>query len=170
MYPDQNRVARDFAMRDDTASFSLREQDNQASSLIKYSNEDAIWDLRLNPATPMHLTLETGIGESTIDLAQLHVTELELETGIGNTMVTLPRQGQVQAHIAGNIGNATIHIPAGVAVRLKVSGPMGNVDFPDAYWPQGKLYVSPGYATAANRADLTVERGIGNIIIKQSSQ
>jgi len=169
-YPDQNRVTREFAVRDDTASFSLHEKDNQANSLIKYRNEDAIWDLRLNPTTPMHLTLETGIGESIIDLSQLHVTELDLETGIGNTTLTLPRQGQVQAHIEANVGNSVIHIPAGVAVRLELSEGMGNVDFPDTYRPEGKAYVSPGYATAANRVDLSANRSIGNLTIKQSGE
>ena len=55
-YPNGNHVTRDFAVRDDTATFVLREQDSQANNLVKYQNDAAIWDLRLTPATPMRLT------------------------------------------------------------------------------------------------------------------
>src|SRR5215510_6756625 len=55
-YPDSNRVDRTYEMRGDTATFTLREQDSQRNNLIKYRNDDAIWDLKLVPATPMRLT------------------------------------------------------------------------------------------------------------------
>jgi hypothetical protein len=169
-YPNSNHVTRDFAVRDDTATFVLREQDSQAHSLIKYSDDAAIWDLRLTPATPMRLTLEAGVGENTIDLAQLHVTELDLKTGIGTTTLTLPRQGHVQAQVEGGVGNITIRVPAGVAVRVTISDGLGEIKIPDTYKPHGKLYVSPDYATATDRVDLTVSRGIGNIAIQQISE
>jgi hypothetical protein len=169
-YSDRSSVDRSFALRGDTASFTLREQDSQANSLIKHSDDAAIWDLRLNPATPVRLTLEAGVGEATLDLTQLHVTELDLKTGIGTTTLTLPRQGQLQARVEGGIGNTTIRIPAGVAVRLAIDAGVGNIKFPDVYVQQGDAYVSPDYETAANRIDLTASSGIGNITIKQISE
>src|SRR5215207_5616077 len=165
-YPDQNRVTRTFAIDGDTATFKLREQDSQANNLVKYKNDAAIWALQLTPATPMRLTLEAGVGENTIDLARLLVTDLTLHTGIGSTTLTLPRQGQVQAQIESGVGETIIRVPAGVAVRLAISGGIGNTQFPDTYTQQGQVYVSPGYATAANRVDLTISRGIGDIIIQ----
>jgi hypothetical protein len=169
-YPDQNSVVRDFAIRGDTSTFTLREQDSQANSLVKYRNDKAVWDLRLTPATPMRLTIETGVGEGTIDLAQLHVTDLDVQTGIGNTTLTLPRQGQVQARVEGGVGNTTIHVPAGVAVRLTMSTGIGSISVPTNYSRQGDIAVSPDYDTAANRVDLTASGGIGNITIEQISQ
>lgn len=169
-YSDRSSVDRSFALHDDTASFTLREQDGQANSLFKRSDDAAVWDLRLNPATPMRLTLETGVGNGTIDLAQLHITELDLKTGVGNTTLTLPRQGQLQARVEGGVGNTTISIPAGVAVRLAIDAGVGNVNFPDSYRHEGNVYASPDFATATNRVDLTASGGIGNITIKQISQ
>jgi Cell wall-active antibiotics response 4TMS YvqF len=169
-YSDRSSVDRSFALRGDTASFTLREQHSQANSLIKHSDDAAIWNLRLNPATPMRLTIETSVGASTIDLRQIHVTELDLKTGIGTTTLTLPRQGHVQVHISGGVGNTTIVIPAGVAVRLAIDAGVGSIKFPDAYQQQGDAYVSPDYETAANRIDLTASSGIGNITIKQISE
>jgi hypothetical protein len=169
-YQDRNRVVRDFAVHGDTASFTLREQDSQANSLIKYSDDAAVWDLRLNPATPMRLTLEAGVGNGTIDLAQLHVTELDLKTGIGNTTLTLPRQGHVQARVEGGVGNTTLRIPAGVAVRLTSTAGLGTISVPTNYWRHGDVAISPDFDTAANRVELTASGGIGDITIKQISE
>jgi hypothetical protein len=57
---------------------------------------------------------------------------------------------------SGGVGNTTIRIPAGVAVHLTIDAGGGHVRFPDAYVQQGDVYVSPGFASAANRVDLTV--------------
>jgi hypothetical protein len=169
-YPDSNRVDRTFALSGDTATFTLREQDSQRNSLVKYRNDDAIWDLRLTPATPLRLTIEAGVGESALDLSQLTVTDLDLKTGIGTTTLTLPREGQVQAHIEGGVGNTTIRIPAGVAVRLTIDAGVGSVSVPANYWHQGDVYVSPDYDAATNRVELTASSGIGTIAIQQNSE
>jgi hypothetical protein len=169
-YPDHNRVERAFSVRGDTATFSLREHDSQATSLIKYNYDGAIWDLRLAPATPMRLTIETAVGEGTIDLGRLHVTDLTLTAGIGQTTLTLPREGQVRADVSGGVGETTIRIPAGVAVRLALDTGIGSVHVPAAYQKRGNVYVSEGYETAANRVDLTVSSGIGEIVIEQAGE
>ena len=169
-YPDQNRVTRAFAIDGDTATFKLREQDSQANNLVKYHNDAAIWNLRLTPATPMHLTLEAGVGENTIDLAELLVTDLTLKTGIGNTTLTLTRQGQLHAIIEGGVGNTIIRIPAGVALHVKNNAGLGELNLPHNYWRQGDVAVSPGYETSPNRVDLTINTGIGNVTIQQISE
>jgi hypothetical protein len=127
-YPEANRVDRTFAMRGDTATFKLYEQDSQRNNLIKYRNDDAVWDLRLNPAIPMRLTIEAGVGESTLNLAQLKVTDLDLKTGIGATTLTLPREGQLQAHVEGGVGQTTVRIPSGVAVRIALDAEIGKME------------------------------------------
>jgi hypothetical protein len=166
-YPDSNRVDRTFALSGDTATFTLHEHDSQRNDLIKYRNDDAIWDLRLAPATPMRLTIEAGIGEGTLDLAQLKVTDLDLKTGIGRTTLTLPKAGHVQAHIEGGVGNTTIRIPAGVAARIALDAGVGKVEVLGNYQRRGNSYISPDYDSAANRVDLTASSGIGTITIQQ---
>jgi hypothetical protein len=169
-YPQANRVDRAFVVRGDVANFSLREQDSQRNSLFKYRDDHAIWNLDLAPATPTHLTIEAGVGESTLDLAQLNVTDLDLKTGIGATKLTLPREGQVQAHIEGGIGGTRIRIPAGVAARITLDTGIGGVEVLGNFQRQGNHYISPDYDTAANRVDLTASSGIGGITIEQLGQ
>jgi len=167
-YQDRSTVARGFVMRGDTAAFTLREQDTQANSLIKQGN--VIWDLRLNPATPMRLTIATDLGNSMIDLAQLHLTDLDLKSGVGNTTLTLPRQGHVQARVSGDVGNVTIRIPDGVAVRIESSAGLGDISVSGDERRQGDVYVSPDFDTAANRIDLHASSGIGTITIQPISE
>ncbi len=169
-YVDSSSVTRDFAMRGDTAAFTLREQDSYANSLIKQGNDAIIWDLRLNPATPMRLTIATDVGNSMIDLAQLHLTDLDLKSGVGNTTLTLPRQGHVQARVSGDVGNVTIRIPDGVAVRIESSAGLGDISVSGDYRRQGDVYVSPDFDTAANRIDLHASSGIGAITIQPISE
>jgi hypothetical protein len=169
-YPERNSVTRASSIDGEIATFTLREQDSQANSLVKYRDDAAIWDLRLNPATPMRLTIEAGVGEGTIDLAQLEVTDLDVQTGIGNTMLTLPRQGHFQARVEGGVGNTTIRVPAGLAVRLTSTTGLGNISVPANYRRQGDVTVSPDFDSAANRVELTASGGIGNITIQQISE
>jgi hypothetical protein len=169
-YPEANRVDRAFAMRGDTASFTLREEDSQRNTLFKYRDDDAIWDLGLAPATPTRLTIEAGVGQSTLDLAQLNVTELDLKTGVGQTTLTLPSQGHVRAHVEGGVGTTTIHIPAGVAARITLDTGLSQVNLRGNYQREGKSYISPNYDTATNRVDLTASTGVGNMTIEQIGQ
>jgi hypothetical protein len=169
-YPETHRVDRTFAVSGDTATFKLHEQDGQWNSLIKNPNDEAVWDLRLTPATPMRLAIDAGVGEGTIDLTQLKVTDLDLKTGVGTTTLTLPRQGQVRAHLSGGVGNTTIRIPAGVAVRIAPDAGIGSVDVRGNYRRHGSTYISPDFDTAANRVDLTASSGVGAITIQQISE
>jgi len=169
-YPDGNRVDRTFALSGDTATFTLREQDSQRNNLIKYRNDDAIWDLGLSPATPLRLAIEAGVGQSTLDLSQLTVTELDLKTGVGTTTLTLPSEGHLQAHIEGGVGNTTIRIPAGIAVRIALDAGIGGVEVRGNYQRRGNRYISPDFDSAANRVDLTASSGIGAITIQQIGQ
>jgi hypothetical protein len=169
-YPQTNRVDRTFEMRGDTAAFTLHEQDSQRNDLVKYRNDDAIWDLKLTPAIPLRMTIEAGIGESTLDLTQLKLIDLDLKTGIGVTTLTLPKAGQVQAHVEGGVGNTTIRIPPGVAVHIALDAGVGEVKVLGNYRRHGDGYISPGYDSAANRVDLTASSGIGTITIEQIGQ
>jgi hypothetical protein len=169
-YPQTNRVDRTFEMRGDTAAFTLQEQDSQRNDLVKYRNDDAVWDLRLTQTTPLRLAIEAGIGESTLDFTQLKLTDLDLKTGIGATTLTLPREGHLQAHVQGGVGNTTLRIPAGVAVRIALDAGVGKVEVLGNYQRRGNSYISPNFDSAANRVDLTASSGIGTITIEQSGQ
>jgi hypothetical protein len=167
---EQRPVVQTFAVSGDTATFTLRQQGGSATSMIKQGDDAVLWDLRLNPATPIHLVIETGAGEGAIDLTELQITDLDFKTGVGTTTLTLPRAGQVRARVSSDVGNMTIRVPTGVAVRIEASAGLGDIDVSGNYRRQGDSYVSPDFDSAANRIELHASSGIGSITIQPVSE
>jgi hypothetical protein len=169
MRAPRDQLTQNFSVSDDTAFFTLQNR-GPSGWLIPFGNQRSdqiIWDLRLNQDVPIKLKVDAGVGVATLDLARLHISDVDVTTGIGKTTVILPAQGRAQAHIIGGIGETTITIPAGVAVRIASEAGLGQVHVQGDYPRQDKLYLSPNYETAANRVDLQVSGGIGSITIIQ---
>ena len=162
-------MVRGFVVRDDTATFTLREDDSQRNVLDNV-DESPVWNLWLSKATPLRLTLETGVGESTIDLSQLHVTVSRSQERRWSDHRDAAPSGRMRAELSGGIGSTTVVIPAGVPVRVESSVGLGNIIVPSTYLQQGEAYVSPEATTAVGQIELTVNGGIGGITIKLSGE
>ncbi len=161
------RLVRDFHKSGDTAVFTLRSEGFTAFPYFGRWNADKLWDLRLSPEVPLRLNINTGVGESTLDMERLNLTELDLHAGIGKVTLTLPAHGQMQTTINGGIGEVVVRIPAAMAARVHATAGLGNSQVAGNYQRQGDVYVSPGYDTAENRVDLEVKGGIGKITVQQ---
>ncbi len=161
------RLVRDFHKSGDTAVFTLRSEGFALFPTIGRLNADKLWDLRLSPDVPLRLNISTGVGESTLDMERLKLTELDVHAGVGRVTLTLPARGQMQATINGGIGDVVVRIPAGVAARVHTTAGLGNSQVTGNYQRQNGAYVSPGYDTAENRVDLQVKGGIGKITVQQ---
>jgi hypothetical protein len=161
------RLVRDFHKSGDTAAFTLRSEGFAMGPFVGRGNADKVWDLRLSPEVPLRLNVNTGVGESTLDMERLKLTELDLHAGIGKVTLTLPAHGQVQASVNGGIGEVVVRIPAGVAAHVHATAGLGNSQVMGNYQRQDGVYVSPGYDTAENRVDLEVKGGIGKITVQQ---
>lgn len=125
------------------------------------------WHLNLNPALPMRLDIDGGLGDRTLDLRSLNLTRLEVDGGIGALTLTLPAQGQLQAEIDGGIGDKTVFIPAGVGARIQIDSGLGSRQVRGAFNQQGNVYVTSDAATAPNRLDLKIDHGLGSLTIVQ---
>jgi hypothetical protein len=163
------QALRDFAMSGDSATFKLRSQVAWVFPFRERRGERIEWNLLLNRDIPLRLHIDTSAGQATLELAQLQVANLDVNTGVGQTTLTLPQQGQVQARINGGIGETVVIIPAGMAARIEATTGLGQLHVVGNYQRDGKLSISPGYASAANRVDLIVNGGIGSVTIRQES-
>jgi len=168
----REQLDRSFAVNGDTAVFKLRSRGTSAW-MVPFTTErrdQMTWDMQLNQTVPMHLKVDTGAGTAMLDLARLHVTDLQANIGVGTTMLTMPAQGRVHAQVNGGVGETTIIIPAGVAARITATAGLGSVHVPSGYQRQDKVYRSPGYDTAVNRVDMQVNGGVGSITIQQGGE
>jgi predicted membrane protein len=103
---------------------------------------------------PLDLTIQTGLGDSTIDLTDLNVRSLTLTQSNTPVQVFLPADSQIAITVQGTYGNitfnapddaahltissftiqdtlgiVTVHLPAAVAYTINANSPFGEIDF-----------------------------------------
>ncbi|HEX6512388.1 MAG TPA: DUF5668 domain-containing protein, partial [Chloroflexota bacterium] len=80
-------------------------------------------DLLLSPAVPLKMDVQEGASGGTLDLSQLHVSDLQLQTGASHLTVLLPQSaGATTAEIKGGASTIDIGIPQGVAANIQYEG------------------------------------------------
>jgi hypothetical protein len=123
----------------------------------------------LNPDIPLNLTVQEGASTSHLDLSQLKVTNLTLDTGASTTTVDMPATaGSTTAQIRGGASTINVNIPDGVAAHITYQGGLSTLNIDQSRFTQtsAKVYETPGYATAQNKLDLTLQAGVATINVK----
>lgn len=124
------------------------------------------WDLQLNPAIPTDLDIGAGVGDARIDLSRMSLTNLELSVGVGNANIILPERGQLEVDVSGGIGKLSLRLPGGMAARIDAGSGIGKVNVRGDFKRRGEIYQSPDYETAADRIDMKIHAGIGDIVVE----
>lgn len=129
--------------------------------------EERTWNLHLNREVPMSLSVNTGAGQSFLNLERLNLTRLAVRTGVGQTTLTLPERGRFRAEVNAGVGQVIIRIAEGMAARIQVDAGIGGVDVQGNYRrPDDDTYISPDYDSAENRVDLEVDGGVGQVKVE----
>jgi hypothetical protein len=125
------------------------------------------WNVALNPETPMALRLETGAGESCVDLSNTQVTDLSLSTGASSTDLTLPQNaGSTRVRLEAGAASIKVHVPGGVAAHIRTQSGISSISVDQTrFLRNGNDYQSPDYATAANKADIDIQVGVGSVSV-----
>ncbi|MBK8138884.1 MAG: hypothetical protein IPK52_24230 [Chloroflexi bacterium] len=110
-----------------------------------FGKKDLFIDIALAPGLPLNVDVDSGVGESLLDLRGLHVADFKLEGGVGPSTVYLP-DGDYKISIEGGVGPCHIHLPASSGNKARVEGGVGPMNL-----------------TVAENADATleVEGGVG---------
>ena len=161
---ERRQLTQDSGTRNGMVYVNLRSDDRQSVRAFPALGDER-WVLHLNPSIPLSLSIKNGAGEAIVDLSQLRVTDLDLESGIGSVRLTLPATGRLQASVRGGVGQITVLIPAGMAVRIHAAGGLSQRQLPAGFVRDGDSYVSPGFDSAGNRAEVAVSNGIGQLVV-----
>jgi len=123
------------------------------------------WEARLTRDIPLKLRFRLGACQSDLDLSDLKVVDLNLETGAADTRIRMPREaGTMRARVKAGAASVKIVVPEGVAARITATVAIGSFDVDTRRFPRsGSGYASPDYDTAANKLDISVEGGVGEI-------
>jgi hypothetical protein len=150
------------------------------------------WQIHLNPTVSSDITVHTGGGNVRLDLAEMPVTRLQADTGGGNMEVVLPEHAANLAVAArtggGNIrvevgrdtrgantlnatsgaGNVMVGLPGSLPARVNASSGFGKVMLGSRFSEtDAHTFETPDFAAAANKVEITLHSGAGNVIVKQ---
>ncbi len=164
---DQSRGAPDrgFEQRDGKGIVTL----NSASGtgiLFNIGGED--WELKLGRDIPLDLSLEAGMASIDLDLEPLDVRNLRLQVGASTVRVKFPENaGTTSAVIKAGAATINIDIPEGVAARINTKLGLSTSHIDESRFQKcDGYYISPGYDTAKNKLELSLETGVATVTIK----
>jgi hypothetical protein len=125
------------------------------------------WNLGLTREIPLRLAFHTGASETALNLADLRVESLRIETGASATRVILPANaGFTRVSVEAGAASIDLTVPEGVAARIKAGGGLSGIHVNTSRFPQtGGVYETPAYETYPNRAEITLETGVGSVDI-----
>lgn len=129
---------------------------------------DGTWRFQLTQEVPVTLKVETGASQLDMDLTDMLASHIELSTGASNSRVVMPARGASLLDLEAGAASINISIPEGVAGRIRIKEGLTSLNVDTTRFPQvdSRLYQSPDFDTAANRAEVSVEAGLGSITIK----
>jgi predicted membrane protein len=109
--------------------------------------------------------VNTGVGESNLDLRDMELTALAIESGVGTLDVKLPA-GDYEATMNAGVGSATIELPENSVVSLHITGGLGDINVTDSLESISEdRWQSPGYEDAEEQIDLTITAGVGDLTV-----
>lgn len=148
------------------------------------------WQIHLNPTVASDITAHSGGGNVKLDLTGMEVTRVAADTGGGNMDVVLPDDaanlnvaartggGNVTVEIGSGItgsntvnahsgaGNVVVRVPRGIAARVHAHSGLGKEIVDPRFSKMDKdTYQSPDYDGAANKIEITVDSGAGNVSV-----
>ncbi len=127
------------------------------------------WNIGLTAEVPLRLSIESGAARTNAVLTELRITELRVRTGASDTSISLPRAaGETRVDAQGGAAALRFRVPDGVAIRIRSQMALGSIDIDELRFPRDPAggWVSPGYATAANRIELGLQGGLGSISVR----
>ena len=124
--------------------------------------------LRLNSDIGISFDINTGASDSRLDLEDLRVPDIRLQTGASSTHLTLPKSaGHTRVDIESGVASLSLRVPQGVAARIQVKGGLSGVKVDTQRFARsGSVYQSADYDSAANKADIYIQTGVGSVDIR----
>lgn len=154
-----------YRIDDGVAEVTLRSRQQGPSFDVR--GGERVWDLELTRAVPIELSIDSGVGESVLDLREVVLRAFDLDAGVGEVRVTLPSSGGYRGEIDAGVGAVVVRIPRSVEARLEVDTGLGGVNVRGTWTRDGNRYLSSGWDAAPDerRIDLRVSGGVGEITV-----
>jgi hypothetical protein len=128
---------------------------------------EGVWRFQIARDFPVMLSVEAGASALNIDLRDVLAKHLSVKTGASSVNVTMPSRGACLFDLEGGATSVNIFIPEATAGRIRVDG-VTSMDVDTNRFPrlEPDLYQSPDFETAADRAEININSGLGKITVR----
>ncbi|MFZ4828686.1 MAG: hypothetical protein ACOYLB_15155 [Phototrophicaceae bacterium] len=87
------------------------------------------WHIGLTQDIPLDLYVKGGVGEATLDLTHLTLSNLEVEANVSSFLIKLPQHKPFfTGTVRGGAGAITLQVPADAHGKLFIRGGLGELD------------------------------------------
>ena len=127
-----------------------------------------VWRYQLTQEVPVTIKVEAGASRLEIDLRDIRATHFELSTGASSTDLTVPARGVSVLDFEAGAASINIRVPESTAARIRVKEGATAMNVDQNRFPQldTGMYQSANFESAADRAEITIEGGLGTVTIK----
>ena len=192
-FESQGLPARTLVLSDGQATLTLR-GGNAKRPRFRFPwatcNGATEWQIHLNPTISSDIAAHSDGGNVKLNLAGMTVTHISANTGGGNMDVVLPDNaayldvtartgaGNLTIEIGSGItgyntvnassgaGNVVVRIPSSIAAHIHATTGMGKAIVDPRFSKiDNYTYQSSGFENVANKVEITLSSGAGNVII-----
>ena len=127
-----------------------------------------VWQYQLTQEVPVALKIDTGASRLIVDLKDVPATRIDLQTGASATEMTMPARGASYLDVEAGAASINIRVPESTAGRIRMKEGVTALNVDTNRFPQTSsgFYQSPNYDSAQDRAEISIEAGMGSITIK----
>jgi outer membrane murein-binding lipoprotein Lpp len=132
-----------------------------------FDNVKNTWDVRIAKGVPTDLHLTLGVGKSSVDLRGVDLSALAVDTGVGETTLDLSgaRTTGFTGRVNAGVGKLTLRLPRGVGARV-TGGNGGLGDFTaDGISVNSDSWVNDAWSGTGPKIDIALNRGVGEVAI-----
>jgi hypothetical protein len=116
--------------------------------------------------TVSRASFSVNAGSLKIDLSGAQVNNLTLSTNVGSASLILDGASNTTGRITSSVGSTDICAPAALGLRIRYSGSLASENFAAAgLGMEYGAWQTPGYDTAAYKADLTIDSSVGSVTL-----
>ena len=120
--------------------------------------------LALPQARLGQLDLAVNAGDLDVDLTGATLDHLTVSVNAGKATVTLPAADSFDGSLDANAGALVVCAPDQLGLRVRSTTTLGSSTF-SGLVRRGDAWETPGYDTAASKADLSLQASVGSVAI-----
>ena len=129
------------------------------------------WTIRLNENLPTELKVKFGAGRALLRPTDLMLTRLRIESGVGKLVLDLSGEWQqsMEAFVKSGIGDIVLLLPQTAGIRINTMVELGSIHPHNLTW-DGKAFTNSLFGEAPANLDITIEGGIGKLILEEQAK